>query len=201
MLLWFGWFRFNAGSQIAADGVAVNAFLITNTAGAMGAIAWMLCEWFISKRPTMLGIVSGAIAGLATITPASGYVNLSGGLAIGLCAGILGFVCVTYLKKALKYDDSLDAFGVHGIGGIFGSLAVGFFADPAVNSAKGLFYGNPLQAWIQLKAVLITILYSGVATAIVYYISAFITKGGRVKDEVEQEGLDEAVHGEKGFYL
>lgn len=202
VLLWFGWFGFNAGSELAADGIAANAFLVTNTAAAFGAISWMITEWLVAKKPTMLGAASGVVAGLVAITPAAGFVDLSGSIVIGIVSGILGFVGVYWLKKKLGYDDSLDAFGVHGLNGIWGAVATGIFANPAVNQAgKGLLYGNPSQVLIQIEAVLATIVYTAVMTAILYFVVSLFTKGARVDEETEIRGLDETVHGERGFEL
>jgi len=201
-LLWFGWFGFNAGSQLAADGVAGSAFLVTNTSAASAALAWMFAEWIVNKRPTVLGLASGVVAGLVAITPAAGFVNLSGSLVIGLVAGILGFYSVASLKHRLGYDDSLDAFGVHGMCGIWGALATGFLADPAVTEgAAGLFYGNPGQVWIQFVSILATAAYTAVTTLIVVGITRVVTGGLRVGGEEEIQGLDSAVHGERGFEL
>ena len=145
-LLWFGWFGFNAGSQLAADGIAASAFLVTNTSAAMGALSWMFVEWVVNKKPTVLGIASGVVAGLVAITPAAGFVNFPASMVIGMVAGIFGFYSVTVLKNKIGYDDSLDAFGVHGMCGIWGALATGIFANPAINEAgKGVLYGNPRQ--------------------------------------------------------
>jgi len=200
-LLWFGWFGFNAGSQLAADGVAGSAFLVTNTSAAMGALAWMFAEWFFSKRPTMLGIASGVVAGLVAITPAAGFVNLQASLIIGLVAGVFGYFSVSTLKLKLGYDDSLDAFGVHGLCGIWGAIATGLFACPAISGATGLFYGNPKQVWIQLVSIVATIAFSAVGTLIVVYITKFVTSGLRVELEQEVEGLDSALHGERAFEI
>ncbi|WP_041223516.1 ammonium transporter [Deferribacter desulfuricans] len=200
-LLWFGWFGFNAGSELAVDGVAVNAFLVTNTSAAMGAITWIVIEWLIAKRPTMLGAVSGAIAGLVAITPAAGFVSASASLLFGILSGIVGFLGVFVIKNRFKYDDSLDAFGVHGLCGILGALLTGIFANPEINNlGKGFLYGNPSQLWIQLVSVVITIVYSGICTLILFYIiKIFISP--RVDDESELKGLDEVEHGERGFNL
>jgi len=138
-MLWFGWFGFNAGSQLAADGVAASAFMVTNTSAAMGALAWMFAEWFVDKKPSLLGLASGAVAGLVGITPAAGFVGLPAALAIGLVAGVLGYVSVAKLKHRLGYDDSLDAFGVHGICGMWGALATGLFANPAITEGRWAF--------------------------------------------------------------
>jgi Amt family ammonium transporter len=201
-LLWFGWFGFNAGSQLAADGVAASAFLVTNTSAAMGALAWMFAEWLVNKKPTVLGIASGVVAGLVAITPAAGFVGLSASLVIGLGAGLLGFYSVAVLKKKIGYDDSLDAFGVHGMCGIWGALATGLFANPAITEgAKGLFFGNPKQLGIQAISIVATAAYTAVGTLIVVYITKFITGGLRVDEEDEIEGLDNALHGERAFEI
>jgi Amt family ammonium transporter len=201
-LLWFGWFGFNAGSQLAADGVAGSAFLVTNTSAAIAALTWMCVEWALEKRPTLLGLASGAVAGLVAITPAAGFVGLGASLIIGMGAGVLGFVFVTKLKHKLGYDDSLDAFGVHGICGIWGALATGIFANPAINPlGTGLLYGNPRQLWIQLLSIVGTAAYSGVATLIVIGITRLVTGGLRIDAESEIVGLDGAFHGERGFEI
>ena len=201
-LLWFGWFGFNAGSQLAADGLAGSAFLVTNTSAAVGALAWMFAEWMIDKKPTVLGLASGIVAGLVAITPAAGFVNLPAALIIGLVAGLLGFYFVAKVKHKLGYDDSLDAFGVHGMCGLWGALATGLFANPAVNEAgKGLFYGNPGQLWIQFVSIVGTAAFSAIGTLIVIYITKLLTGGLRVTQEDEVTGLDSSIHGERGFEL
>ncbi len=200
-LLWFGWFGFNAGSALAANGLAGAAFINTNTATAMAAISWMFTEWMHTKKPTVLGLASGAVAGLVAITPAAGFVNISGALIIGLLAGIVPYFAVAIIKPKLGYDDSLDAFGIHGVGGILGAILTGVFADPSVNElGKGLLYGNPGQLLTQLIAVVVTIVYSGVATLIIFMIVKAIT-GVRVETEHEITGLDESQHGEKAYSL
>ncbi len=201
-LLWFGWFGFNAGSQLAADGVAGSAFLVTNTSAAMGALAWMFAEWLVDKKPTVLGLASGIVAGLVAITPAAGFVNLPASLIIGLVAGVLGFFFVAKVKHKLGYDDSLDAFGVHGMCGLWGALATGLFANPAVNEAgKGLFYGNPKQLWIQIISIVATAVFSAVGTLIVIYVTKLLTGGLRVSEETEVAGLDSSIHGERAFEI
>jgi Amt family ammonium transporter len=201
-LLWFGWFGFNAGSQLAADGIAGSAFLVTNTSAAMGALAWMFAEWIVDKKPTVLGLASGIVAGLVAITPAAGFVNMPASLIIGLGAGLLGFYSVAKLKQKLGYDDSLDAFGVHGMCGIWGALATGLFANPAINEAgRGLFYGNPKQLWIQIVSILATAAFTAVGTLVVTYITKFITGGLRVEQENEIIGLDNSLHGERAFEI
>ncbi len=201
-LLWFGWFGFNAGSQLAADGLAGSAFLVTNTSAAMGALAWMFAEWMIDKKPTVLGLASGIVAGLVAITPAAGFVNLPAALIIGLVAGLLGFYFVAKVKHKLGYDDSLDAFGVHGMCGLWGALATGLFANPAVNEAgKGLLYGNPGQLWILLVSIVGTAAFSAIGTLIVIYVTKLLTGGVRVTEETEVAGLDSSIHGERGFEI
>lgn len=200
-LLWFGWFGFNAGSAVAANGLAGAAFLNTNTATAVAAVAWMFTEWIHSKKPTVLGLASGAVAGLVAITPAAGFVNVTGAIIIGILAGIVPFYAVASLKPKLGYDDTLDAFGIHGIAGTMGALLTGIFADPAINEAgKGLLYGNPGQFITQLIAVAVTFIYSGVMTFVIFMIiKAFV--GLRVEPEEEISGLDESQHGEKAYNL
>jgi Amt family ammonium transporter len=201
-LLWFGWFGFNAGSELAADGIAASAFLVTNTSAAMGALGWMFIEWWVTKKPTLLGIASGVVAGLVAITPAAGFVDLPASLAIGLIAGILGFFSVSVLKNKIGYDDSLDAFGVHGMCGMWGALATGIFANPAINEVgRGLLFGNPKQLYVQVLSIAGTILFSAVGTLIVVYVTRFITGGLRVDEEKEIIGLDNSIHGERAFEI
>jgi Amt family ammonium transporter len=201
-LLWFGWFGFNAGSQLAADGLAGSAFLVTNTSAAFAGLSWMFAEWSVNKKPTLLGLASGIVAGLVSITPASGFVNLTGSMVIGIVAGAFGFFSVTTLKRKMGYDDSLDAFGVHGLCGTWGALATGLFADPAINKiGTGLFYGNPKQLWIQIVSILATAAFSGIGTMIVVFITKAITGGIRVDEESEVNGLDSSLHGERGFEI
>ena len=201
-LLWFGWFGFNAGSQLAADGTAASAFLVTNTSAAVGALTWMCIEWALEKKPTLLGLASGAVAGLVAITPGAGFVGLGSSIVMGLGAGILGFIFVAKLKHKLGYDDSLDAFGVHGICGIWGALATGLFANPAVNSAgSGLFFGNPKQLWIQFISIIGTAAFSAVATLIVIGITRLLSGDLRIDHESEIVGMDSAFHGERGFEI
>ena len=198
-LLWFGWFGFNAGSALAANGLAGAAFINTNTAAAVAALAWMLVEWMHSGKPTVLGLASGAVGGLVAITPAAGFVNISGAIVIGIAAGVVPFYAVAKLKPLLGYDDTLDAFGIHGIGGTLGALLTGVFADPAINEAgKGLLYGNAGQLWTQTVAVLVTVAYSGIMTAVIFYIIKALV-GLRVGTEEETIGLDETEHGERAY--
>ncbi|HIJ54940.1 MAG TPA: ammonium transporter [Deltaproteobacteria bacterium] len=201
-LLWFGWFGFNAGSQLAADGIAGSAFLVTNTSAAVGALAWMFSEWMVNGKPTVLGIASGVVAGLVAITPAAGFVNFPAALIIGLVAGAFGFYSVAVLKQKIGYDDSLDAFGVHGMCGMWGALATGLFANPAITEgASGLFYGNPKQLWIQIISIVATAAYTGIGTFILIYVTKFLTGGLRVEEQNEIEGLDNALHGERAFEI
>ena len=200
-LLWFGWFGFNAGSALGANGLASAAFINTNTATAMAALSWMFTEWIYSKKPTLLGLASGAVAGLVAITPAAGFVDIKGSLIIGLLAGIIPFFAVAYLKPKLGYDDALDAFGIHGVAGTIGAILTGIFANPAINEAgKGLLYGNPSQLLIQLIAVGVTIVYVAIATAIILFIIKALV-GLRVEPDNEVSGLDESQHGEKAYNL
>ena len=201
-LLWFGWFGFNAGSQLAADGVAASAFLVTNTSAATAALVWMFCEWSATGKPTVLGIASGVVAGLVSITPAAGFVNLPASLIIGLGAGALGYFSVAVIKQKVGYDDSLDAFGVHGMCGIWGALATGLFANPAITEgAAGLFYGNPGQLWTQIISIIATAVFTAVGTLIVVFVTKTITGGLRVDGDEEIQGLDNALHGERGFEI
>ncbi len=198
MLLWFGWFGFNAGSQVAADGTAASAFLVTNVAASLGVIGWIIGEWLFFKKPTLVGGASGAVAGLVAITPASGTAGVGGALVIGLVGGFLGFLAVSKIKKMFKVDDSLDAFWVHGLVGIWGSIATAIFiADYAMPEDYSL--GSQLVS--QIMAVGWTIIYSGVVTAIVFFIASAVTGGGRVDEETETMGLDESVHGERALNL
>ena len=197
-LLWFGWFGFNAGSEVAADGVAANAFLVTNVAASLGVIGWLIVEYLFYKKATLVGGASGAVAGLVAITPASGTAGVIGAIIIGLVGGALGAFGVAKLKKIFKVDDALDAFWVHGLVGIWGSIATALFIAPYL-MPENFSLGSQLLA--QIKAVLLTIVYSGVMTAAIYFVSSLLTGGGRVDDETELMGLDEAVHGEEAINL
>ncbi len=200
-LLWFGWFGFNAGSAVAASGLAGAAFINTNTATAVAALSWMFTEWLHSRKPTVLGLASGAVGGLVAITPAAGFVNIGGAIVIGIAAGVIPFFAVAWLKPKLGYDDTLDAFGIHGVGGTIGAILTGFFADPSINEAgKGLFYGNPGQLLTQLIAVGVTFVYSGVMTFVIFMVIKALV-GVRVDAESEVVGLDESQHGEKAYNL
>jgi Amt family ammonium transporter len=196
-LLWVGWFGFNAGSALAAGGRAGMALAVTQIATAAAALAWTFAEWLVHKRPSVLGILSGAVAGLVAITPASGYVTPVGALWIGLVAGVVCFWAVTWLKGKFGYDDALDVFGIHGVGGVTGAILTGVFAVKAVggDASAGLFEGNPGQIVTQIYGVLATVIWSGVASFIILkVIDAAI--GLRVGKEIEIEGLDINLHGE-----
>ena len=198
-LLWVGWFGFNAGSGLAADGLAGNALMVTHICAATAAITWVLLDWFIDKRPTVVGISTGAVAGLVAITPAAGFVGIPGALAIGVIVSLVCFCMVAYVKPKLGYDDSLDAFGVHGIGGILGALLTGVFASPLVQSAySGAIYGNYKQLLVQFIAVVATIIYSGIGTYILFKITEKLI-GIRATDKQEAIGLDESQHGETAY--
>lgn len=200
-LLWFGWFGFNAGSAVAANGLAGAAFINTNTATAVAALSWMLVEWKHSGKPTVLGLASGAVAGLVAVTPAAGFVNIIGAIIIGIAAGMIPFYAVALMKPKFGYDDTLDAFGIHGIGGTIGALLTGFFADPGINeTGKGLFFGNPVQVWIQMKAIFVTAAYCGIMTFVIFMVIKALV-GLRVDVEDEITGLDESQHGENAYNL
>jgi Amt family ammonium transporter len=196
-LLWVGWFGFNAGSELAADGRAGMAMTVTQIATAMAALAWMFTEWLVHGKPSVLGIISGAVAGLVAITPASGYVDPVGSLWIGAAAGVGCYFAATSVKRALGYDDSLDAFGVHAVGGIIGAVLTGVFARQAVggDAAVGLLDGNSGQVLTQIEGVLATIIWSGFATLVILIVINILV-GVRVSQAAEIEGLDINLHGE-----
>ncbi len=195
-LLWVGWFGFNAGSAVAASDRAGMAMAATQIATAAAALGWMFAEWIARGKPTILGITSGAVAGLVAITPASGFVGPTGALVIGIAAGVVCFWTAVYMKEMIGYDDSLDAFGVHAIGGILGALLTGVFAVKAIGGTAGVLEGNPGQFLIQLKGVAITIVYDAVVTFVILKIVDMII-GLRVTEEQEREGLDISLHGEQ----
>ncbi|HZL09631.1 MAG TPA: ammonium transporter [Prolixibacteraceae bacterium] len=198
-LLWFGWFGFNAGSGLAADGLAISAFLSTHVAAATAALTWALLDWTINKRPTVIGICTGAVAGLVAITPAAGFVGILGAVVIGILVSLVCFFMVSVVKHKYGYDDSLDAFGVHGIGGIVGALATGLLATPAIQSSySGLFYGNPKQLWIQIIATVTTMVFSGLMTYILFkVVDKFFGIRATMKDEIA--GLDISQHNEMAY--
>lgn len=201
-LLWFGWFGFNAGSALGANEIAVSAFLVTNTAAAVAALTWLVIEWLSAGKPTVLGGATGAVAGLATITPASGYVSVDSAIAIGILASLFCYIAVVFVKQKFTYDDSLDAFGVHGIGGIVGMMATGLFARKFINAAgnDGLFAGNFAFFQEQALAVGAVILYSVALTYILLKIIDMLF-GLRVNDEEEVMGLDHTQHRESAYTL
>ena len=194
-MLWVGWFGFNAGSAVAANGSAGMAMAVTQIATAAAALAWMFAEWMFRSKPSVLGIVSGAVSGLVAITPASGYVGPGGALMIGLAAGLACFWAATSLKNRLGYDDSLDVFGVHAVGGIVGALLTGVFAVEAIGGTPGVLEGNPGQVLIQLEGIAVTIAYCGVMSFVLLKIIGAVM-GLRVDDETEVGGLDINLHGE-----
>jgi Amt family ammonium transporter len=199
-LLWFGWFGFNAGSALAANGLAVNAFVVTNTAAAAAGLSWAIIEWLRNGKPTIFGVCSGAVAGLVAITPAAGFVSVVPAVIIGLLVSVFCFFAVTVIKPKFGYDDSLDAFGVHCVGGIWGALATGLFASKAVNpaGADGLFFGNPHQLLVQFYAVAVTLVYSGVVSLVIYKVVDAVV-GVRVNEKEEAMGLDLTQHNEKAY--
>jgi len=198
-MLWVGWFGFNAGSAVAANGTAGMAMLVTQIATAAAALGWMFAEWMSHGKPSALGIASGVVAGLVAITPAAGTVGPMGALAIGLASGVICFFCATSLKRKLGYDDSLDAFGVHGVGGIVGALLTGIFAAPAFGGF-GEVESVALQLWIQFKGVLFTVVYTAIVTFVILKVIDSVM-GLRVSEEEETVGLDLAQHNERGYNL
>lgn len=201
-LLWFGWFGFNAGSALAMNDVAVNAFVTTNTSAAAGAVGWMVCEWILYKKPTALGLVSGAIAGLVAITQGAGFVSPMSAVFIGLVGGALSFFAIAVLKRKLGYDDALDAFGCHGVAGIWGSIATAIFASKAINpaGADGLIYGNFALLKAHLISTFATALYAAVATFVILKIMSFVMNI-RATSNQESEGLDISLHGEEAYSM
>jgi Amt family ammonium transporter len=204
-ILWFGWYGFNGGSAFGANAIAGLAVLTTTIATAAAGVTWMLIEWFMFKKPTLLGIATGIVAGLVAITPAAGFVGVGGAFIVGIVGAIIGFFGVAILKKKLGYDDSLDAFGVHFLAGLWGAIATGIFA---LND-QDLLWDGPLKAdgdrmgqlFVQFESVLVVGLWTLIGTVIVYFIASAITGGARVDEETETMGLDESVHGERGFNL
>jgi ammonium transporter, Amt family len=201
-LLWFGWFGFNGGSALSAGGLATNAFVVTHIAAAAAGLSWAVLDWAFNKHSTMLGMITGAVAGLVAITPAAGFVNLWGALGIGIGVSIICYGAVAFVKAKYGYDDSLDAFGVHGVGGIWGAIATGLWATKSVNEAgaDGFFYGNSALVIVQLKAVLATGLYSLAMTWLLLKLVDFLV-GLRVSEQSERIGLDLTQHRESGYTL
>jgi len=198
-MLWIGWFGFNAGSSLAANGTAGMAMLVTQIATAAAALSWMFAEWLTHGKPSALGIASGVVAGLVAITPAAGTVGPMGALIIGLASGVICFFCATSLKRKLGYDDSLDAFGVHGVGGIVGALLTGVFAAPALGGF-GEVENIALQLWIQFKGVFFTVVYTAIVTFVILKVID-VVMGLRVTEEEETIGLDLSLHNERGYNL
>ncbi|MFP3516124.1 ammonium transporter [Pseudomonas sp. SIMBA_077] len=198
-MLWIGWFGFNAGSAAAANGTAGMAMLVTQIATATAALGWMFAEWITHGKPSALGIASGVVAGLVAITPAAGTVGPMGSIVIGLAAGVICFFCATSLKRKLGYDDSLDAFGVHGIGGIVGAILTGVFAAPALGGF-GSVTDIGTQVWIQFKGVAFTVVYTAIVTYVILKVLDAVM-GLRVNEEEESVGLDLALHNERGYNL
>ncbi len=204
-LLWFGWYGFNGGSAFGASAIAGLAVLTTTVATAAAAVTWMLIEWFVFKKPTLLGIASGIIAGLVAITPAAGFVSVTGAIIVGVVGSIIAFWGVVSLKKMLGYDDSLDAFGIHFLAGLWGALATGLLA---LND-QDLLWDGPLKAsgdrmgqfMVQVESVVVVGLWTLIGTVVVYFIAKALTGGARVNEESEEIGLDESIHGEKGMNL
>ncbi len=201
-LLWFGWFGFNAGSALVAGELAASAFVMTHVAAAAAGLTWSLLDWRLNKHPTMLGMITGAVGGLVAITPAAGFVSVWGAIGIGIGVSVICYTSVAFVKEHYGYDDSLDAFGVHGVGGMWGAIATGLWASKAINpnGADGLFSGNYVQLLVQLKATLATAIYSAAMT---YLILKFIDNliGLRVSEQSERIGLDLTQHRESGYTL
>jgi Amt family ammonium transporter len=199
-LLWFGWFGFNAGSAVSAGPLAASAFLVTNTATAAASLTWMAIEWLRRGKPSIVGACAGAVCGLVAITPASGFVGPMSSIVIGIGGGAFCYFGASVLKNRFGYDDALDAFGGHGIGGTWGAIATGLFASVAINAggANGLFFGNPKQLLLQLVGVGATWVFSAVGTAILFKVTDLLV-GCRVKPEEEDEGLDASLHGEDAY--
>jgi Amt family ammonium transporter len=198
-LLWFGWFGFNAGSALACNGLAANAFVVTHVSSAVAALSWIFTEWAHRGKPTTLGAASGAVAGLVAITPASGFVGPLSAIIIGALAGIICYGGIL-IKSRLGYDDSLDVVGIHGLGGTWGALATGLFASTAINpdGAEGLFFGNPGQLWVQFISVIATMIFAFVMTYIILKLIDVLI-GLRVTNEEEIQGLDVSLHDEAGY--
>jgi len=197
-LLWFGWFGFNGGSALAINGQAVSASLVTTLAAIMGGLTWMFAEWIKFKKPTTLGLITGFIAGLATITPASGFVDVFGGIIVGFLGGLVCFWAVVYLKNRFKYDDSLDVWGVHGVGGMLGAFLIALFAKEVVGGNSGVFFGNASLIVPQIVGVVAVGIYTAVITYLIFKLTDKLV-GLRVNQEEERAGIDEYTHGEKAY--
>jgi len=202
-MLWVGWYGFNAGSAVAADGVASAAFASTTLAAAVGGLSWAAVEWLTRGKPTVLGMCSGIVGGLVVVTPAAGFITMNAAIILGVLAGVIPFFACTWLKNKLGYDDALDTFGVHGVGGTLGALLTGFFATPKINANLDLnlkdIVGRSL--WLeQLKAIGFTMIYSVLATVVLFYVVKAICRGFRPNEEDERTGLDLSDHGEVGYH-
>lgn len=200
-LLWLGWFGFNAGSGLAADGLAANAFLVTHIATCVAAVSWMTVDWIVNRKPTTVGACTGAVAGLVAITPAAGTADIPGAICIGLVASLVCFWMVAVVKPKFGYDDALDAFGVHGMGGMVGSVLTGVFATRAVtgdDGVQGALYGDWHQLWVQTATTLISVVFSAVMTFVIFRVTDAVC-GIRVMRRVEEEGLDVYEHGEAAY--
>ncbi|RTZ69775.1 MAG: ammonia channel protein [Aquificaceae bacterium] len=198
-ILFFGWFGFNAGSALAADQIAGWAMLNTALATVSAMLTWSVLEMLHFKKPTLVGLATGIVLGLVIITPAAGFVNPVGAILMGILGTPPAFYAVIKLKQKLSYDDALDAFGIHGVGGIAGAILTGVFADPSINGSAGLLYGNAEQVLVQIMGVIATVIYSGIATAVIMYVVKLLTGGAKVSEEKEIEGLNKVLHGEKAY--
>jgi Amt family ammonium transporter len=205
-MLWVGWFGFNGGSALAANGNAAMAMIVTHISAAAGAMTWMFIEWKKYGKPSALGTVTGMVAGLGTITPASGFVGPAGALVIGTLAGTICFFATNFLKQKLKVDDSLDVFPVHGVGGILGTLLAGVFSATTLGIFSGFGFADGIssmggQLWVQFVGVISTLTYTAVLTYGILKLTQVLTKGLRVSEEQETQGLDIAMHEERGYIL
>ena len=198
--LWFGWMGFNGGSALAANGLAASAILVSNVAAAVAMITWILIDTYRIGKPTVLGAITGAVAGLVAITPAAGFVDVPAAILIGFVTAFVSYFAIYVLKSKLGYDDALDVFGVHGLSGVWGAIATGIFASPAINEAAGLVFGNPSQVTVQIISIIVTAAYAGLITLI---LAKAIDKtiGLRVDEKIEVDGLDSHLHEESGYRL
>ena len=198
--LWFGWMGFNGGSALAANGLAASAILVSNVAAAVAMITWILIDTYRIGKPTVLGAITGAVAGLVAITPAAGFVDVPAAILIGFVTAFVSYFAIYVLKSKLGYDDALDVFGVHGLSGVWGAIATGIFASPAINEAAGLVFGNPSQVTVQIISIIVTAAYAGLITLI---LAKAIDKtiGLRVDERTEVDGLDSHLHEESGYRL
>ena len=200
-LLWFGWMGFNGGSGLAADGLAANAIIVSNVSAATALIVWTILDTYIVGKPTVLGAISGAVAGLVAITPAAGFVDVSGALIIGAVAPFVSYFAIYMLKAKMGYDDALDVWGIHGMSGIWGAIATGIFAVPAIGGTAGLLYGNPGQVLIQVISVIATMIYAFTISFVLAKILDKAMGGIRVEESEEIGGLDTNLHEESAYNL